>query len=414
MPRLNPLVALALLLVGLIPGCDKGAAASTTNPTEKEKVAPRPPLVRVTAVELRQIRNEVRDTAYLEAERRIMVQAKVTGRVQQVLVDEGNVVSAGQLLAQIDDREAKTTLAQVEVQLADATVRRDLARLESDASVGRLEQAKIERSIAEADWKRNSALDPAIVSPKVFDDSKFALDKAEEAVRVADFNRLKAELEVKTAENKIEELKNKLEETRLKLAEHEIKAPFAGMVVKRNVTGGETIGGTATSLFELADLGHLIAWISRPQRELAVVRNAKEVVFTADAYPGKEFTADVDLVSPIVDQATGSFRVRMRVRADDAKALVAGLFIRARILTEELREALMVPKAAVLAEGDRSVVFVVREDRAHKVTLDPGLEERDWVESRNRGDDGVRPDDRVIVSGHEDLRDQAVVEVSKD
>ena len=412
MPRLNTLLALALLLVGLTTACDKGAAASTTN--TKDKVAPRPPLVRVTAVELRQIRNEVRDTAYLEAERRIMVQAKVTGRVQQVLVDEGNVVSAGQLLAKIDDREAKTTLAQVQVQLGDATVRRDLAKLESDASMGRLEQAKIERSIAEADWKRNSSLDPAIVSPKVFDDSKFALDKAEEAVRVADFNRLKAELEVKTAENKIEELTIKLEENRLKLAEHEIKAPFAGMVVKRNVTGGETIGGTATSLFELADLSNLIAWISRPQRELAVVRNAKEVLFTADAYPGKEFTADVDLVSPIVDQATGSFRVRMRVRADDAKDLVAGLFIRARILTEELREALMVPKAAVLAEGDRSVVFVVREDRAHKVTLDPGLEERDWVESRSRGDDGVRPDDRVIVSGHEDLRDQALIEVSKD
>ena len=411
MPRLNPLLALSLLALGVTTACDKGAAASTN--ATKDKGATRPPLVRVAAVELRQIRNEVRDTAYLEAERRIMVQAKVTGRVQEVLVDEGSVVSAGQLLAKIDDREAKTTLEQVQVQLGDATVRRDLTKLESDASVGRLEQAKIERSIAEADWKRNSSLDPAIVSPKVFDDSKFALDKAEEAVRVADFNRLKAELEVKTAENKIEELTIKLEETRLKLAEHEIKAPFAGMVVKRNVTGGETIG-SATSLFELADLSNLIAWISRPQRELAVVRNAKEVLFTADADPGKEFTADVDLVSPIVDQATGSFRVRMRVRAADAKALVAGLFIRARILTEDLREALMLPKAAVLAEGDRSVVFVVREDRAHKVTLDPGLEERDWIESRSRGDDGVRPDDRVIVSGHEDLRDQAVIEVSKD
>jgi RND family efflux transporter MFP subunit len=236
----------------------------------------------------------------------------------------------------------------------------------------------------------------------------------EEAVRVADFNRLKADLEVKTAENKIEELKVKREETQLKLAEHEIKAPFAGMVVKRHVTGGETIGATATPLFELADLSNLIAWISRPQRELAMVRGAKEVLFTADAYPGQQFTADVDLVSPVVDQATGSFRVRMRVRPADAPALVAGLFIRARILTEDLREALMVPKAAVLAEGDRSIVFVVRDDHGHKVTLDAGLEERDWVECRNRGDDGLRPDDRVVVSGHEDLRDQAVVEVSKD
>jgi membrane fusion protein, multidrug efflux system len=84
------------------------------------------------------------------------------------------------------------------------------------------------------------------------------------------------------------------------------------------------------------------------------------------------------------------------------------------VLTEEERDALMVPKAAVLAEGERSIVFVVRDGRATKVVLDPGLEERDFIESRTHADDGLSPQDKVIVSGHEDLKDQAVVELSPD
>jgi multidrug efflux pump subunit AcrA (membrane-fusion protein) len=89
------------------------------------------------------------------------------------------------------------------------------------------------------------------------------------------------------------------------------------------------------------------------------------------------------------------------------------VFVRARILTESLREALMVPKLAVLAEGERSIVFAVRDGIARKVVLDPGLEERDAIECRNRGDDGLQPGELVIVSGHEDLKDQSRIEVSK-
>ena len=80
-------------------------------------------------------------------------------------------------------------------------------------------------------------------------------------------------------------------------------------------------------------------------------------------------------------------------------------------LTEEQRTALMVPKAAVLSEGEVSVVLAVREGKAYRINLDPGLELEAWVECRNRGDDGLHDGDLVIVSGHEDLRDQAPVEV---
>ena len=161
----------------------------------------------------------------------------------------------------------------------------------------------------------------------------------------------------------------------------------------------------------LVDQNNLISYLSRPQRELPLVKQAKEVLFTTDAYPDQEFTADVDMISPVVDKDTGSFSIRIRVRKDDAGLLLPGMFIRARILTEESRRAIMVPKTAVLAEGEDSIVFVVRDGTAIKIVLETGLEDSTHVECRNQGNGGLREDDRLIVSGHQDLKDQDKVEV---
>lgn len=417
MPRPHPhprvALALALLATVLAVACSKPAAPAEAASKDKSKADTRPPLVRVRGVEQRKVRREIRDTAYLEAERRVALQCKVAGRIAQVMADEGLLVTKGQVLARMDDREVKITLAQVEVQLAEARLREQLAALEADASAGRLEQARIEREMAAAEWKRNSAIDPEVISPKVLDDSKFLAEKAEEALRVAEFGKRKSDIEVKTAANKVAELTNKLDEMKLQLSEHEIIAPFDGVIVDREVTGGETVN-SSTTLFVLVEPKSLLCYISRPQRELPLIRGGKEVVYTTDAHPGREFTGDIDMVRPVVDEATGSVKLRMRVRPQDAKDLLAGMFVRVRILTEDLRDAVMVPKAAVLAEGERSIVFVVRDGKALKVTLDPGVEERDWIECKNRGDDALSPQDKVIVSGHEDLKDQTVVEVSAD
>ena len=190
------------------------------------------------------------------------------------------------------------------------------------------------------------------------------------------------------------------------LEDHRILAPLDGVLVERRVKGGETIGA-ATDLFTVVDLRHLVSYLSRPQAELSLTRASKEVVFTADALAGREFTADIDLVLPVVDRDTGHFKLRMRVRRADVDLLRPGMFIRARILTEDKRQALMVPKAAVLTDSAEAVVFAVRDSRAFRVLLNPGLEEQLFIECRNRGDGGLEPGDVVITAGHEELSDQA-------
>ncbi len=399
---------LAAALLGLCaPACDSPAAPAGEAHGGEEQ---RPPLVRVSPLQLRQVRREIETTAYLESEHRVVVLSKVAGRVLEVLADEGRRVRYGEVLAHLDDREAQAAKRQVEVLLEDRKVRSRLAALEMEAAARREAQARIDRERAKAEHDRLSAQDQQIVARKSMEDAKWALDSAEEALSLKGFERRKAALDHEAALGIVRELEARLIETALRLEEHEIKAPLDGVVSARRVKGGETIGNQ-TELFEVVDLEHLVSYISRPQIELSLVRDTKEVAFRADAFPDREFTADVDLVLPTVDRDTGHFRLRVRVRPPDAQWLRPGMFLRARILTEGLREALMVPKAAVLADGDASIVFAVRDGRASRVVLEPGLEEQLWIECRNRGEVGLAPADVVITAGHEELKDQTAVEV---
>jgi RND family efflux transporter MFP subunit len=392
----------------LLIACD--AAEGANNKAAAEK---RLPLVRVAQLDWQTVRNAIETTGFLESKHRVTLLSKISGRVMNVEVDEGQRVQKDQVLAMLDDREAQQAILQVEVQLEEKNFRKELADLAVDTATRMVEQAKIEREKALAEYKRNTTINPELIAPKELDDSKFAWESSVEALKVAEFDKRKAELEVKVAENAISELTARLAEERLKLAEHTIRSPIDGVIEDRQITGGETIS-TSTELFYIVDSENLVAYLRRPQREMQMVEKAKEVTFTTDAAPDRTFTANIDVFSPVVDQASGSFRIRIRVRKEDTKILRPGMFIKSEILTEDERRALMVPKAAVINELEKSIVYAVRDNIAHRLVLDPGLEMRTFVECKNLGDEGLAAGDLVVISGQQDLRDKAEVEVVKD
>ena len=393
-----------MLLAALaLAACSKASADS-----ENKKPELPAPLVRAVQAELRQVRREIRTTGFLESEQVGSIVSLVAGRVRALHVDQGAEVKQGQLLAEIDDREARSAVQQLTVQRDAKKLDAELAKLEIEAADRRIAQASFEAQKARAEFDRQKQTLPEFVAPKALQDAELAWQSAAEAVEVAKFNASKARLEVQRIATTVEELQARLDELSVRLDNHRITAPFSGVITKRYVSVGATVG-SATPLFDMVDPDHLVAWLDRPQSELDLVQHSKVVTFTSDALPGREFTADVDLVSPVIDRATGHFRLRMRVRRDDARTLVHGMFLRARILAEDLREALMVPKSAVLSEGDTSVLMVARNGKAFRTDLDPGLELDDFVECKNRGSNGLQPGEFVIVAGHEDLEDQAAI-----
>ena len=403
-PHTVRLSTATLLLTALaLAACSKASADA-----ENKKPELPAPLVRAVPAELRQVRREIRTTGFLESEQVGSIVSLVAGRVRALHVDQGAEVKQGQLLAEIDDREARSAVQQLTVQRDAKKLDAELAKLEIEAADRRVAQASFEAQKAKAELDRQKQTLPEFVAPKALQDSELAWQSAAEAVEVAKFNASKARLEVQRIATTVEELQARLDELSVRLDNHRITAPFSGVITKRHISVGATVG-SATPLFDTVDPDHLVAWLDRPQSELDQIQKSKIVTFTSDALPAREFTADVDLVSPVIDRATGHFRLRMRVRREDSRTLVHGMFVRARILAEDLREALMVPKSAVLSEGDTTVVMVARNGKAFRTDLDPGLELDDFVECKNRGSNGLQPGEFVIVAGHEDLEDQAAI-----
>ena len=302
-PRI-PSIAILLWVAACDPvATGGGAGIGDVGPND------RPPLVRVAPVELSMVQRVIETTSFLESEHRVTVLSEVPGKVLEVLVDEGDRVEAGQLLALLDDREAQAALQQMQVQLKSRKVDKELNELEVEASLRRVQQAVIERDQAKAEYERNDSMARDVVSPKVLEDSRFAYAASEQALLVAQFNEKKAELDVDRASGAISEAEAIIEEMQLRLEDHRIIAPLTGVLEALYIKGGETIS-SSTELFVVLDPVNLVAYLNRPQRELALVQKAVEVRFTADTYPGMEFTAGVDLLSPVVDQATGEAGVR--------------------------------------------------------------------------------------------------------
>lgn len=402
-PRRLPFLAAVPLL---LTACDPKKIEATAKPDE-------PRLVRTAEAQIQDVQREIRTPGFLESEHQAAIVARVGGRIRELNVDEGSRVQKGQALARLDDRQVQSALQQLTVQRDAKSVDKSLAGLEIEAAGKRVQQARLESQRAKAEWDRQSSMDKEFVAPKALQDAELAYQTAEQALQVAEFNEKKSRLEVDRIDNQIKELEAKITESQVQIEDHTVAAPFDGILVKRHVSQGATVQVGAT-MFDIVDPDHLVSWLDRPQIELEQVRSAREVHFTTDAVPGKEFVADVDLISPTIDRQTGHFRLRFRVRGPDTQVLVHGMFVRARILAEDKRPALMVPKTAVLSEGQVSVVMVVRDGKANRVDLDPGLELKEWIECKNRGENGLRPGDLVIVTGHEDLKDQAAVTVAKE
>ncbi len=406
MPAVRPAPSFPLALLALL----AAACSPKTHASPKDETG-RPRLVRAVPAEVRPVRRELRTTGFLESEHQTQITSRVPGRLRALHADAGSPVRKGDLLAELDDREARSAVEQLQVQLAARRVDLDLAKLEVEAAGRRVAQARLESQRTRAEFERQAAMDKEFVAPKALQEAELATKSAEEALQVAGFNERKAGLDVTRIETSIGELEAKVREATVRLEDHRLLAPFAGVLTTRAVTAGAVVTA-GQALFELVDPDALVAWFDRPQSELDLCRSAREVRFTTDALPGEEFGAAIDLVGPVVDRATGHFRMRVRIGAADARRLVPGMFLRARILAESEREALLIPKTAVLSDGDVSVVMAVREGKAIRIGFDRGVELEDLVECRNRGDAGLQAGDLVITSGHEDLKDQTPVELA--
>jgi membrane fusion protein (multidrug efflux system) len=337
---------LLVLAVGLS-GCSSDAQSKDADaPEETEPAVP----VEAAMVTVGEASAFFSGTASLEAEEEATVVARVGGVVEQILVEEGTPVQAGQALAQLDDERL---------------------RLEVDRA--NVELAKRER---------------------VYERTQKMYEK--QLVSAEQFEQIKSDYETQKVARDLAQMQ--LEYTT-------VRAPISGVVSTRHIKTGNMIRENDPA-FRVTDFDPLRAVMHVPERELNKLREGQAATLRFDALPGEVFSGRVKLISPTVDPETGTFRAIVEVR-DPSRQVKPGMFGRVNIQYDQHSDALLIPKQAVLEEDDESAVFVVQDSIAVRRTVSTGYTSSDQIEIL----DGVAEGERIVITGQATLQDSAKVEV---
>ena len=288
-------------------------------------------------------------TTTLSAERSLDVVARAGGEVVEVLVEEGEAVREGQLLAQLDPSDARLALA--EAQAHYDNMQREYDRTVELAEHGGVTDQELENQ--------------------------------------------RYQVELRTIA---------LERSRQQLTDTEIRSPITGIVGERSVEQGATISAN-TRVFHVLDPEPLLAVIHIPDASRQSLRAGQGVQIQAAG--GVKASGEIDRISPVVDAESGTVKVTVELDGAGPAAgmLVPGSFVTVQVPTETRANALVVPKRAILLERDQSIVYRVQEGVAVRTPVAVGLSAQDLVEITS----GLSVGDAVVTVGHESLRDGAQV-----
>jgi len=319
------------------------------------------------------IKETLRMVAEITADTEVAVQPRINGRLLQLMVEEGDRVKAGQLLAVLDDEEIQIQLQQNAATIA--TVKANLIKAESD----------LIRAQTELDRYR-ALLDKKFVSQRDYDNVETAY--------------LAAKTTVENYKSQLATAENTYQLTKIQLNHTKVVAPISGIVLSKPVTAGVNVT-TGTTLVTLASLDPVKLKFNIDQRDTAKARKGSLVRFSTDVFPEESFTGYIHDASPSYDTKTRT--LSLSVLLPNAKGrLLPGMFGTVEIAIGENNRALVVPQEAIVKREGRSGLFVVTQEgvaRWQPVTTGLAAEGRIEITS------GLTEGDHVVVVGQNRLRD---------
>jgi RND family efflux transporter MFP subunit len=334
-------------------------------------------------------------SGYVTARRQATVSAKITGKVTEVLIEEGQQVKEGAVLARLDDTEARAQLTLARAQLAQARsqegeIRAMLAQAERDYT----RQLELhQRQLVAA-----QALDAALAQRDML---RARLAHNIEQVRVAAESVTVAQVQL---DNTV------------------IRAPFSGVVVAKSAQPGEMIspisaggGFTRTGIGTIVDMDSLEVQVDVNESFINRVAAEQPVETTLNAYPDWKIPGAVIAIIPTADRSKATVKVRIALKVKDPR-IVPDMGARVAFLTSQPAAgrpaavpAVLVPAEAVRGEGATAVVFVHTGERVERrgVTLGQAVGADREVVS------GLRPGERVVLAPAATLKDGDAVRVAE-
>ena len=363
---------------------------------------PKPVAVRTMAVQessAGQQQTLLNAAGYVTARRVSTVSSKVSGKVREVLVEEGMKVQAGQVLARIDPSNAEKSL-----QLAEA---------QHTAAGQALEETKANLGRAEREFRRISQLAVNQIA------TQSDLDRAD-----AEAKSLRARLAKQTAD--VEVSAREVAVWHQQVDDTIIRAPFAGIVVSKNAQPGEMIspmsagGFTRTGICTIVDMASLEIEVDVSESYINRVESGQPVAAVLDSYPEWRIPAKVIAIIPTADRQKATVKVRVGFEKLDSRILpdmgVKVAFQSAGQTGGETASGgsavsgrVVVPKAAVRQRDGRDVIWVVHGDRVERRAVTVGATFGDEVTIVA----GLSGGDRIVTDPPETLAENSRITEAK-
>ena len=349
--------------------------------------APRRPQNTAVAVEATPVvRNSIRDvgrfSGSLYPASHITLAPKIGGRLEKLLVNIGDRVQGGHLVAVLEDDEYRQQVSQAEAEMAVAQ-----ANLQERRNVLETAKREYERTVALRAKKiaSESQLDAA--------QSEYKAQQAKLKVALAQVSQKEAELKM---------AKVRLSYTRIQIPED----PQASLRVvgEKFVDEGAMLTSNAP-LVSIIDIGRLIAVINVIERDYSKIRLGLEAVISTDAFPGRTFSGRVIRIAPLLKETSREARVELEV-LNEQTLLKPGMFVRADITFREKPDATVIPQTALVKRNGSQGVFLadLKERKARFVEVKTGITEGGRVEVLSPALEGS-----VITLGHHLLDDGSAI-----
>ncbi len=329
-------------------GADADSTAGAAQAADAEEDDPVP--VEVAAADSRDVPTYFSGSATLEAENEARLLAQTTGQIVRLRVEEGDRVTTGQVLLELDGREQK-------IQLEER--RADVENLRQEMN------------------RQSTLLERELTSRSEFVAAKSSYEAAAARLRAAELTESLTRVE----------------------------APFDGIVSQRLVgVGDHTSPGT--ELFVLADPEPLLARVYMPEAHVGRVAIGQPVAIESDA-ESRSFPGRVVRIAPVVDRRTGTVKVTCELDRDAVGEIRPGSFVKVRIETDRHPNAITVPERAIVEQGGETFVYRVTDDRVRRVRVETGYVYDDRIEVLS----GLDPDAVVVTAGQSSLESDSRVRV---
>jgi len=337
---------LAIAALALLPACKGGRGGPGVRP---------PPAVAVAKVEVRDVPVEVRAPVDLRPLVQADVGAKTLGYLDAVLVDRGDHVKRGQVLALVRPSD-----------LPD-----------------QLEAARVAFELAKANRDRAEKLAPTGVV---------------------------SEQELQGAQTQYQATSAQLAALGVRLGETKITSPLDGVVSQRRLDPGVLVGPNAGTgqILQVQRIDVLRVFIPVNERDAAAIHPGLEAHVEFDALPGQSLAGRVVRVSPAFDPVARTLDAEVHLQ--NPGNLRPGMYGRGAIVTAVHQGAVVVPVAAVQISNDRSYVYVLQGDKVRRVEVKTGVDGGDWLEVVS----GLSPGDEVVTAGTDVLADGSAVRPVRD